>query len=174
MLRLCRGQLPIDHSHPSSVVSKSNVVDIIAMSRPVSPAAGLCFISLVLTTTSLVLFSRKWANTSTVLKSSLSSPRETLLPRLSRAQCGALPYSPNLLPGARDVQTPYGVMRVYEWGPDSGRKVLLLHGDTTPSPMLGPIAMQLVERGCRVMLIGKPLLYSPAFCEGLQVSANKH
>ncbi|KAL2046979.1 hypothetical protein N7G274_000997 [Stereocaulon virgatum] len=83
----------------------------------------------------------------------IPSPRDTLLPFLSEAQAAALPYSPNLLPGARDVDTPYGVMRVYEWGPASGRKVLLVHGDTTPGPMLGPIATALAQKDCRVMVI---------------------
>lgn len=45
-------------------------------------------------------------------------------------------------------------MRVYEWGSEDGMKILLVHGDTTPAPMLGPIAEELVSRGCRVMMIG--------------------
>ncbi|KAL8699458.1 MAG: hypothetical protein Q9224_001400 [Gallowayella concinna] len=45
-------------------------------------------------------------------------------------------------------------MRVYEWGPEHGAKILLVHGDTTPGPMLGPIAKALVDKGCRVMIIG--------------------
>lgn len=88
------------------------------------------------------------------LTKAIPSPRETLLPFLSETQAAALPYSPNLLPDARDVDTPYGVMRVYEWGSATGRKVLLIHGDTTPGPMLGPIATALVQKGCRVMVIG--------------------
>ena len=86
---------------------------------------------------------------------SVSSPRDTLIPFLSSDQANALPYPPNFLPGARDVDTFYGTMRVYEWGPEHGDKVLLVHGDTTPVPMLGPIAQALVQAGCRVMLVGK-------------------
>ena len=85
----------------------------------------------------------------------MSSPRDTLLPQLSPKQAAGLPYPPDLLPGARDVATPYGVMRVYEWGPKKGDKVVFIHGDTTPAPILGPIAHDLVNRGCRVMLFGK-------------------
>ncbi|KAK0513359.1 hypothetical protein JMJ35_004345 [Cladonia borealis] len=65
----------------------------------------------------------------------ISSPRETLIPSLSESQAAALPYPPNLLPGARDVKTPY------------------VHGDTTPAPILEPIAAALVQLGCRVMII---------------------
>lgn len=53
------------------------------------------------------------------------------------------------------MATPYGTMRVYEWGPEEGKKVVVIHGDTTPAPMLGPIAEVLVKRGCRVILFGK-------------------
>lgn len=89
-----------------------------------------------------------------MLRRSIPSPRETLLPHLSAKQAAALAYPPNIFPGSRDVDTPYGAMRVYEWGPEQGRKVLLIHGDTTPGPMMGPIAHQLVECGCRVMILG--------------------
>ena len=80
-------------------------------------------------------------------------PRETLLPHLTPAQAAALPYPPALFPGARDIETPYGVMRAYEWGRDDGMKDILVHGDNTPGPILGPIAQALFHRGCRVMII---------------------
>ncbi|KAL2820823.1 Alpha/Beta hydrolase protein [Aspergillus cavernicola] len=62
------------------------------------------------------------------------------------------PLPLDVLPGARDVQTPYGSIRVYEWGPEDGSKVLLVHGITTPCISLGGVAHALVDRGCRVML----------------------
>ncbi|KAK7394076.1 hypothetical protein QQX98_013139 [Neonectria punicea] len=71
---------------------------------------------------------------------SSSTPSETLV------------YHPDLLPGARDVDTPYGSIRVYEFGPETGEKVLFVHGISTPCITLMPIANALVERGCRVML----------------------
>jgi pimeloyl-ACP methyl ester carboxylesterase len=46
----------------------------------------------------------------------------------------------------------YGTVRVYEWGPEDGRKVLLVHGISTPCLCLGAIAEGLVMKGCRVML----------------------
>ena len=91
------------------------------------------------------------------LPRAISSPRETLVPKLSAEQAASLPYPPDFMPGARDVTTPYGVMRVYEWGPETGDKVLFIHGDTTPAPMLSPIANDLVRRGCRVVLFGTSL-----------------
>ena len=85
----------------------------------------------------------------------IPSPRETLLPYLSPDQASKLPYPPNILPGARNVDSPYGIMRVYEWGPENGMKVVMVHGDTTPAPVLGPLAELLVERGCRVIMFGE-------------------
>lgn len=86
----------------------------------------------------------------------VASPLGILLPKLSDLEKCRLPYPPDLFPGARDVQTPYGSLRVYEWGPESGRKVLLVHGISTPCLSLGLLAQHLVDNGCRVILFGKP------------------
>lgn len=84
----------------------------------------------------------------------IPSPCKSLLPQITPVQASLLPYPPNLLPGARDVDTPYGSMRVYEWGPKDGRKVILIHGNTTPAPLLWPIAQALERKNCRVMIFG--------------------
>ncbi|ETI27015.1 hypothetical protein G647_10114 [Cladophialophora carrionii CBS 160.54] len=84
--------------------------------------------------------------------STIRSPRTTLLPKLSKEEISDLPYPPDVLPGARDVDTPYGSIRVYEFGPEDGRKVLLIHGISTPAIALGGVAHGLVDNGCRVML----------------------
>ena len=89
-------------------------------------------------------------------KKIIPSPRETLLPWLTSGEEKAeLAYPPDLIPGARDVTTPYGSIRVYEWGPESGKKVLMVHGDATSSPIFYPIADALVKAGCRVILLGR-------------------
>ncbi len=80
------------------------------------------------------------------------SPRETLLPNLSGAEIDALPYPPDVLPGVRDVATPYGSIHVFEWGPEDGEKVLLMHGITTPCVSQSELADALVAKGYRVML----------------------
>lgn len=87
------------------------------------------------------------------------SARATLLPRISKEEAAALDYPPDALPGGRYVDSPYGVIRVYEWGPEDGRKVLLVHGITTPCIALGALAQGLVDKGCRVMLfVSAPVL----------------
>lgn len=92
--------------------------------------------------------------TSTARKSYTRSPGATQLPGLSKTQVEALPYPPDALPGGRDVATPYGTIRVYEWGPETGERVLFLHGISTPTVSLGDLGHELVGRGYRVMLFG--------------------
>jgi pimeloyl-ACP methyl ester carboxylesterase len=89
--------------------------------------------------------------------SSSTKPRVLLSP-LSTCEVSSLsqaPYPPSdFIPGARDVQTPYGNMRIYEFGPEkAARKVLLVHGISNPSISLAGIASGLVDKGCRVMLL---------------------
>lgn len=67
----------------------------------------------------------------------IPSPAQELLPKLSQAEAADLPYPPDAYPGARDVASPYGSLRVYEWGPEDGRKVVLIHGITNPCIALG-------------------------------------
>jgi hypothetical protein len=90
-----------------------------------------------------------------IISRSISSPLTTQIPNLSSEEIAALPYPPKYYPGARDVQTPYGCMRVYEWGPEGGRKVMLVHGDATCAPVWKRVAEGLVRKGCRVCVIGR-------------------
>ena len=82
----------------------------------------------------------------------IPSPRIQLLPKLTEEAISKLPYPPDALPGARDILSPYGSIRAYEFGPEDGRKVLLIHGISTPCLALGAVAHGLVDKGCRVML----------------------
>lgn len=94
----------------------------------------------------------------------LPSPLKTLLPRLTPAQQAELLYPPDYFPGARDVPTPYGSMRCYEFGPAAGRKVLLLHGISTSCMTLTHLARGLAARGCRVLLLD---LFGRGFSDGV-------
>ena len=85
----------------------------------------------------------------------IPSPRSTVLPFISAAAAAKLPYPPNIFPGSRDVDSPYGTFRVFEWGPSEGKKVVLVHGDTTPCPVFASIASLLARKGCRILMLGK-------------------
>lgn len=82
----------------------------------------------------------------------IRSPRDTLL-SLSQSELSSLTYPPNILPGGRDVPTPYGTIKVFEFGPVSGERVLLLPGLSTPSLSMTNLAEALAEKGYRVMLL---------------------
>ena len=84
------------------------------------------------------------------------SPIKSLSPKLSPEEGASCPYPPDAYPGIRDVQSPYGNLRVYEWGPEDGRKVLLVHGISNPCIALGAIAHGLADKGCRVMMFDLP------------------
>lgn len=85
----------------------------------------------------------------------IDSPLPYIRKNLTKQQQDRLPYAPDALEGARDVATPFGSIRVYEWGPEDGRKVLLVHGISTPCIALVGLAEELVTKGCRVMLFGE-------------------
>lgn len=85
----------------------------------------------------------------------IDSPLPLIQRTLTKEQQKRLPYAPDALEGARDVETPFGSIRVYEWGPEDGKKVLLVHGISTPCVALGGLADELVQQGCRVILFGE-------------------
>jgi hypothetical protein len=117
-------------------------------SAPLLLFAGAASLGLFLITRSLQSQGKR-----NPLEHVVPSPLKSLA-HLPTEQVSKLPYPPDLFPGARDVDTPYGSIRVYEWGPEDGRKVLLVHGISTPCISLGNVAEKLVESGCRVMLFG--------------------
>ncbi|KAI0889757.1 alpha/beta-hydrolase [Annulohypoxylon maeteangense] len=82
------------------------------------------------------------------------SPGKTLLPELQEQEAEDLPYPLDALPGGRDVITPYGSIRVYEWGPEGGERVLFVHGISTPVVSLGDLGHEFANKGYRVMLFG--------------------
>lgn len=64
-------------------------------------------------------------------------------------------YRQDTFPGSRQFKTVYGTIQIFEWGPEDGEKVLLVHGLGTPCIALGDMAREFVNRGYRVMLFGK-------------------
>jgi hypothetical protein len=84
----------------------------------------------------------------------IRSPLKDISTNLSKEEQDNLPYPPDIFPGGRDLETPYGSIRVFEWGPEDGRKVLFVHGISTPAMSLGGLAEEMAKKGCRVMLFG--------------------
>ncbi|KAI1357041.1 alpha/beta-hydrolase [Xylaria sp. FL0043] len=82
----------------------------------------------------------------------LSPPKSLPLEQTKGKDIEDLPYPPDALPGARDVETPYGSIRVYEWGPQDGERVLFVHGISTPVVALGDLGHGMAAKGYRVMM----------------------
>ncbi|KAH8175925.1 serine aminopeptidase, s33 domain-containing protein [Sarocladium implicatum] len=124
--------------------------------------------ALIVTTTAIATFGALflgrtlgWPTRSKVIPNPLKvyppgSPRRDELEKLI--------YNSDTFPGARDVETPYGSVRVYEWGPEDGTKVLFVHGISTSCITLMHIANALVKRGYRVMLFD---LFGRGFTDGV-------
>lgn len=82
-----------------------------------------------------------------------------------------LPYSMDAFPGGRQFNTIYGTIQVFEWGPENGEKVLMMHGLSTPCIALGDMAKEFVKKGCRVMIFGASCIaLSPGSTVGWQSS----
>ncbi|KAH0610528.1 uncharacterized protein H6S33_012055 [Morchella sextelata] len=113
---------------------------------PVVPAA------LALLTGGTFLYTVLRSPIGSLLPTTIESPRIEL-PRLTPEELEKLPYPPDVFPGARWVTTPYGTIRVYEWGPEDGRKVVFVHGIGSPCVVARDLLWELVEKGgCRVLV----------------------
>ncbi|CAD0101092.1 unnamed protein product [Aureobasidium mustum] len=98
----------------------------------------------------------------------IDSPLPQIQSTLTEEQQNKLPYAPDALEGARDVETPFGNIRVYEWGPEDGKKVLLIHGinlfgrgfSSTPDPAAQPQDIQLFTTQILLVLSSSPLSWT--------------
>ncbi|PKS08207.1 hypothetical protein jhhlp_005484 [Lomentospora prolificans] len=73
-------------------------------------------------------------------------------------------YPRDAIPGGRNVETPYGIIRVYEWGPEDGEKALLLHGVSAPVLTMSSLADELALKGYRVLIFD---LFGRGYSENL-------
>jgi pimeloyl-ACP methyl ester carboxylesterase len=121
------------------------------------PALALATIGLLLT-----LQLRRNQRRDENLRAVTASPLEKAYATLSSKSSQKLIYTPDFLPGGRNVSTPYGQCRAFEFGPENGPKVLLIHGISTPCISVAYLARQLVKKGCRVLLFD---LYGRGFSD---------
>lgn len=83
------------------------------------------------------------------------TPTRAVLQVQGRQPLSKPAYPIDAFPGGRQFKTIYGTIHVFEWGPEDGEKVLLVHGLGTPCIALGDMAKELVSKGYRVMIYGE-------------------
>jgi hypothetical protein len=83
-----------------------------------------------------------------------------------RQRLSEAPYLTDAFPGGRQFKTVYGTIQVFEWGPEDGEKVLMVHGLGTPCIALGDMAKEFVGKGYRVMIFGESSIYTPTCTVG--------
>ena len=64
-------------------------------------------------------------------------------------------YPPDMFEGGSDVRLPNGRVKYYLLGPESGQKVILIHGFSTPCLMWRELGPALANAGYRVLMYGK-------------------
>ncbi|PWN46631.1 alpha/beta-hydrolase [Violaceomyces palustris] len=62
------------------------------------------------------------------------------------------PYPHDIFPGGKFVNTPFGKIRYYEFGPEDGNKLLLVHGISTPAPVWKEMVPGLIAAGHRLLI----------------------
>ncbi|TGO64158.1 hypothetical protein BCON_0008g00050 [Botryotinia convoluta] len=151
----------------------ANIVPNQSLGIPISLFAGLATTSLIFLTlrnTCTPTHVTRIASSESQLDAKtnsqiIPSPLKAQIPTLSHEEISTLPYPPNIFPGARDVPSPYGSTRAYEFAPVTGPKVLLIHGISTPCIALHSLATTLATtHGCRVLLFD---LFGRGYSDGV-------
>ncbi|PBK63462.1 alpha/beta-hydrolase [Armillaria solidipes] len=78
-------------------------------------------------------------------------------------------YSEDYYSGGAYVDFPYGRVRYWLLGPETGRKIVLIHGLSVPSLIWKDIAPQLAARGYRVLMYD---LYGRGYTDAPQTTYN--
>ncbi|QSZ28540.1 hypothetical protein DSL72_003038 [Monilinia vaccinii-corymbosi] len=171
---LSTGTIP--ESFNSIYKALTSVVPNHSLGIPLSLFAGFATTSLFFFTLRDVCFggrgvtkSATWETTSDSGPKSSSKivpgPLTTQIPTLSSREIFALPYPPDIFPGARDIPSPYGSTRAYEFGPPIGPMVLLIHGISTPCISFHSLATTLAfTYGYRVLLFD---LFGRGYSDGV-------
>ncbi|OQO12837.1 hypothetical protein B0A48_02301 [Cryoendolithus antarcticus] len=115
--------------------------------RPLFEDTRTIALFLGLTTTAYLVVATYRSATPKALSASIHRSPRSKISTLSQASQDAVPYPPNALPNPRDVSTPYGSIRTNLYGAsNTGRKILLIHGISTPSVVFAPLATLLADK----------------------------
>ncbi|KAK6442106.1 hypothetical protein LTR95_001660 [Oleoguttula sp. CCFEE 5521] len=115
--------------------------------RPLFEDTRAIALFLGLTTTAYLAVATYRSAVPKALSASIHRSPRSKISTLPQASQDAVPYPPNALPNPRDVSTPYGNIRTNLYGAsNTGRKILLIHGISTPSVVFAPLATLLADK----------------------------
>ncbi|KAG0313524.1 hypothetical protein BGZ99_008834, partial [Dissophora globulifera] len=103
---------------------------------------------------------------------SLAAQRGRTLPSLrgvtphTTSNCA---YPEDYYPGGNYADLSFGETHYFEFGPEDGKKVVFVHGLSTPTSVYNKIARHMANSGCRVLLYD---LYSRGYSVGPAVDHN--
>ncbi|KAF9134873.1 hypothetical protein BGW39_005588 [Mortierella sp. 14UC] len=101
--------------------------------------------------------------------SAISAHRGLALPSLRAANLLKCAYPEDYYPGGQYAELSYGETHYFMFGPEDGKKVVFVHGLSTPASVYNGVARHMAANGCRVLLYD---LYSRGYSDGPAVDHN--
>ncbi|KAG0045137.1 hypothetical protein BGZ83_009612 [Gryganskiella cystojenkinii] len=95
--------------------------------------------------------------------SSLTAQRGLTLPSLRSVAPEKCAYPEDYYPGGAYAQLSFGETHYFMFGPEDGKKVVFVHGLSTPTSVYSGVARHMAQNGCRVLLYD---LYSRGYSVG--------
>ncbi|KAG0224630.1 alpha/beta-hydrolase [Mortierella sp. GBAus27b] len=101
---------------------------------------------------------------------SLTAQRGSTLPSLRAVDRSALDaYPEDYYPGGQYAELSFGETHYFMFGPEDGKKIVFVHGLSTPASIFSSVARHMANSGCRVLLYD---LYSRGYSVGPSVEHN--
>ncbi|KAF9922166.1 hypothetical protein FBU30_007769 [Linnemannia zychae] len=101
--------------------------------------------------------------------SSITAKRGLTLPSLRAANLVKCAYPEDYYPGGEYADLSYGETHYFLFGPEDGKKIVFVHGLSTPTSVYDGVARHMAANGCRVLLYD---LYSRGYSVGPPVDHN--
>ncbi|KAG0278114.1 hypothetical protein BGZ95_004709 [Linnemannia exigua] len=101
--------------------------------------------------------------------SAVTAQRGQALPSLRAANLLKSAYPEDYYPGGEYAELSYGETHYFLFGPEDGKKIVFVHGLSTPASVYNGVARHMADNGCRVLLYD---LYSRGYSVGPAVDHN--
>ncbi|KAG0294846.1 hypothetical protein BGZ96_000335 [Linnemannia gamsii] len=95
--------------------------------------------------------------------SAITAERGLTLPSLRAANLLKCAYPEDYYPGGEYAELSYGETHYFLFGPEDGKKIVFVHGLSTPASVYNGVVRHMAANGCRVLLYD---LYSRGYSVG--------